>query len=69
MYKRQRLVACGGFAGNVLKCFAVDESLRGENALGTLLSSLIKRQYERGITQLLSLIHIFTDTISSQENR
>lgn len=52
LFEGERLVACGGFAGNVLKCFAVDESLRGENALGTLLSSLIKRQYERGITQL-----------------
>ena len=29
----ETLVGCGCCAGNLLKCFAVDESLRGQNAL------------------------------------
>ena len=29
----ENLTGCGCCAGNLLKCFAVDESLRGQNAL------------------------------------
>lgn len=34
--------------GNLLKCFAVDESLRGQNALGSLVSRLVENRFEAG---------------------
>lgn len=42
------LVGCGCCAGNLLKCFAVDESLRGQNALGSLVTRLIENRFEAG---------------------
>ena len=33
-----------------LKCFAVDESLRGQNALGSLVSRLVETGLRQGIT-------------------
>ena len=35
----ETLWGCGCAAGSLLKCFAVDESLRGQNALGPLICS------------------------------
>ena len=46
------LVGCGCAAGDLLKCFAVDESLRGQNALGTLVSALVGNRYARGLSDL-----------------
>ncbi|WP_455552082.1 [citrate (pro-3S)-lyase] ligase [Desulfovibrio sp.] len=46
------LLACGCYAGNVLKQFAVDREYRGNNFLGTILSQLMQRQYERGVEHL-----------------
>ena len=40
----ENLVGCGCAARSLLKCFAVSEKLRGQNALGTLLSALIERR-------------------------
>ena len=42
------LTGCGCCAGNLLKCFAVDESLRGQNALGSLVSRLVENRFEAG---------------------
>lgn len=42
------LKGCGCCAGNLLKCFAVDESLRGQNALGSLVSRLMENRFEAG---------------------
>lgn len=44
----EALVGCGCCAGNLLKCFAVDESLRGQNALGSLISRLVENRFEHG---------------------
>ena len=38
----ENLTGCGCCTGNLLKCFAVDESLRGQNALGSLVSRLVE---------------------------
>ena len=42
------LCGCGCAAGNLLKCFAVDETLRGQNALGSLVSRLVENRFEAG---------------------
>lgn len=47
-----RLVGCGCRAGAVLKCFAVDPALRGENLLGRLLSALSEQAFAEGCTRL-----------------
>lgn len=44
----ENLTGCGCCAGNLLKCFAVDESLRGQNALGSLVSRLVENRFEAG---------------------
>lgn len=41
----ERLVACGCAAGGLLKCFAVEEGLRGQNALGPLISALVQERF------------------------
>lgn len=48
----ERLVACGCYAGAVLKQFAVDDAERGNNLLGAVLSRLVQAQVERGVTRL-----------------
>ena len=42
----ENLTGCGCCAGNLLKCFAVDESLRGQNALGSLVSKSLRARKE-----------------------
>lgn len=44
----EELMGCGCCAGRLLKCFAVDESLRGQNALGSLVSRLVENRFEAG---------------------
>ena len=46
------LVGCGCGAGPLLKCFAVSEELRGQNALGPLVSALVQDRFGRGIYDL-----------------
>lgn len=46
------LCGCGCAAGSLLKCFAVEESLRGQNALGTLVSSLVQNRFQKGFRVL-----------------
>lgn len=46
------LHGCGCAAGSLLKCFAVDESLRGQNALGLLISRLVQNRFSKGIYDL-----------------
>ena len=47
-----RLVACGCAAGSLLKCFAVRPELRGQNALGLLVSQLVQERFSQGIYDL-----------------
>ena len=47
-----RLKGCGCASGNLLKCFAVDPALRGQNALGSLVSRLVENRFEAGFYDL-----------------
>jgi [citrate (pro-3S)-lyase] ligase len=38
-------------AGNVFKCFAVSEELRGENVTGALITELVNIMFEQGVYQ------------------
>ena len=44
--------ACGSAAGNVLKCIAVSDDMRGEGLTATVVSALMRYETERGITHL-----------------
>lgn len=46
------LAACGCAAGNLLKCFAVALRLRGQNALGLLVSALVQDRFAAGFYEL-----------------
>lgn len=50
--EEEELVGCGCAAGKLLKCFAIDASLRGQNGLGVLVSRLIADRYRAGYTSL-----------------
>lgn len=50
--EEDRLVGCGCGAGPLLKCFAVSEELRGQNALGPLVSSLVQDRFFHGYYDL-----------------
>lgn len=41
----ERLLGCGCAAGSILKCFAVEERLRGQNVLGPLVSALTQDHF------------------------
>lgn len=56
-----RLIACGGIAGNIIKCVAISESARGEGLALTLATELINLAYERQCT------HLFIYTKSQNE--
>ncbi|MBR0139620.1 MAG: GNAT family N-acetyltransferase [Firmicutes bacterium] len=46
------LAGCAGSFGNTLRCFAVKKELQGRGLMGLLISHLIERQNERGVTDL-----------------
>lgn len=46
------LAACGCASRWLLKCFAVDARIRGQNALGVLLSALIANRFSAGYPEL-----------------
>lgn len=47
-----QLCGCGCAAGRLLKCFAIDAALRGQNGLGLLVSSLTANRFARGLDDL-----------------
>lgn len=49
----ERLLGCGCAAENLLKCFAVETELRGQNALGLLVSALTQDRFANGFYDLL----------------
>ncbi|VEB62199.1 citrate lyase synthetase [Salmonella enterica subsp. enterica] len=51
-------IACGGIAGNIIKCVAISESVRGEGLALTLATELINLAWERHCTHLF----IYTKT-------
>lgn len=52
IFESEDLVGCGCAAGNLLKCFAIGEELRGQNGLGTLISRLSANRFMLGFTDL-----------------
>jgi [citrate (pro-3S)-lyase] ligase len=56
--RNDRLIACGGIAGNIIKCVAISESVRGEGLALTLATELINLAYERNCPNLF----IYTKT-------
>ncbi len=46
--ENDRLMACGCCAGALLKCFAVEEELRGKNVLGRIVSELVANRFSAG---------------------
>ena len=46
------LCGCGCAAGRLLKCFAIDDALRGQNGLGLLVSALTADRFARGLDDL-----------------
>lgn len=52
-FSGETLVAGAGYGGNIIKCVAVDDSLRGQGITNALLSRLLKELYERGYANIL----------------
>lgn len=59
--RNETLIACGGIAGNIIKCVAISESARGEGLALTLATELITLAYEKQRT------HLFIYTKSNNE--
>lgn len=56
--QEEQLVACGCAAGRLLKCFAIDSSLRGQNILGALISHLVQERFSAGIYDLAVITRV-----------
>jgi [citrate (pro-3S)-lyase] ligase len=54
----RKLVACGCCSRNILKGFAIDSELRGNNFTGRMISQLTSNRFQNGITHLF----VFTKT-------
>jgi [citrate (pro-3S)-lyase] ligase len=50
--KNDEVTACGCCAGNILKCFAINEELRGYNILGNITSKLVMNRLQNGLSHL-----------------
>lgn len=50
--RNDKLLACGGIAGNIIKCVAISPSIRGEGLALTLATELVNLAYERHHSQL-----------------
>ncbi|MBR5430107.1 MAG: [Firmicutes bacterium] len=46
------IVGCGCCSGPILKCFAVDEALRGQNLMGQIISILVNNRFAAGYARL-----------------
>ncbi|WP_378953994.1 [citrate (pro-3S)-lyase] ligase [Pelosinus sp. sgz500959] len=49
LYKENKIVATGSFAGEVLRNIAIDESLQGEGVTSAVISHLMREAGQRGI--------------------
>lgn len=52
LFDEEKIVGCGAYSKNILKCFAVKEELRGKNALNIIASHLINKEFERKVFHL-----------------
>ncbi len=59
--RNEKLVACGGIAGNIIKCVAISEEVRGEGLALTLATELVNLAYERHHSHLLSIPKLKTE--------
>ena len=57
------LLGCGCAAGRLLKCFAMDPALRGQNGLGTILTQLIQNRFEKGVYDLMVITRSHNRTL------
>ena len=57
------LSGCGCAAGSLLKCFAVSSELRGQNALGLLLSALVQDRFLAGLYDLFVITRAHNETL------
>lgn len=57
------LVGCGCAAGALLKCFAVEEHLRGQNALGVLTSALTQDRFSHDRDDLFVITRAHNETL------
>ncbi len=58
LFEGDRLCACGCAADGLLKCFAVSEELRGQNALGRLVNALVQNRAGQGIFSLFAITRL-----------
>ena len=58
-------MACGGIAGRVLKCIAIDPQLRGQGLALTLMTTLIN-QALRDAAQGVTLAEVVRQTIRQE---
>ena len=66
LFDGEQLVATGALVRNVLQGIAVDMSHEGEGVAAAIVSSLIKRAVDRGITQIF--LYTVSEDISRFEN-
>lgn len=59
------LYACGCAAGSLLKCFAVAPELRGQNALGSLVSALTQERFSSGCYDLFIITRAANEPLFS----
>lgn len=57
----ETLIGCGCAAGRLLKCFAEDDELRGQNALGPLVSALAQDRFAVGHYDLFVITRTYNE--------
>lgn len=58
----EEIVATASKSKNIIKCFAIDDSLRGEGVTNTLVTTLLNKSFDQGI------FHTFVFTKPSNED-
>lgn len=58
-----QIAACGCASGSLLKCFAVEVSLRGKNVLGELIVRLGQERFSRGIYDLFVITRLHNEPL------
>ena len=57
------IVGCGCASGNLLKCFALDESLRGLNLTGSVITMLSQERFQKGYYDLFIITRSDNETL------
>ncbi|MBC2850731.1 [citrate (pro-3S)-lyase] ligase [Cetobacterium sp. 8H] len=60
--KDEEIVATASKSKNIIKCFAIDDSMRGEGVTNTLVTTLLNKSFDQGI------FHSFVFTKPSNES-